>query len=370
MRAVTQAAISPSRVSAYYKCRFAYFCRYGMEVRPRPKAQLTLLETGSLVHYVLEQVVAQCPDKTFCELDDARLSALTWRLVDAFVREQLGASELDERTKYQLERLRQMCALLVRRLAEEFRQSEFSPAAVELTLGRDEPGLRLRSPEGAEVEVVGKIDRVDVMEKDGKKYLRVVDYKSGGKEFRLADVREGLNLQMLLYLVTLWKHGRGAFQNVIPAGVLYMTAQTAVQNGDAARLRMNGLLLNDPVALHGMEKDLRGVFIPVKELKKGGYSAESQLATLEQFGLLERLIERRVGQMADGLLAGDIAALPIEGELERCKSCDYRSVCRREDGDPFYQPVEIGKDALWDAIADEVDGAGNAGSPGARSAAP
>ena len=133
-----------------------------------------------------------------------------------------------------------------------------------------------------------------------------------------------------------------------------MTAQTAVQNGDPTRLRMNGLLLDDPVSLRGMEKDLRGVFIPVKELKKGGYSAESQLASLEQFGLIERLIERRVGQMADGLLAGDISALPIAGELERCASCDYRQVCRREDGDPFYQPAEIARDEIWDVIADEV----------------
>lgn len=349
-----QRQLSPSRVSAYYKCRFAYFCRYGMEVRPRPKAQITLLETGSLVHYVLERVVAECPDKTFCELSDGRLSALTERLVERFVKEQLGASELDERTRYQLERLRQMCILLVRRLADEFRQSEFAPVATELMLGRDEPGLRLRSPGGADVEVIGTIDRVDVMEKDGKKYLRVVDYKTGGKEFRLSDVREGLNMQMLLYLATLWKHGRGAFKNIIPAGVLYMTAQTAVQNGDASKLRMNGLLLDDPDALRGMEKDLKGVFIPVKELKKGGYSAESPLATLEQFGLLERLIERRVTQMADGLLAGDIAALPIEGELEHCKTCEYRSVCRREDDDPFYQPVELEKDKIWDAIAEEV----------------
>ena len=142
---------------------------------------------------------------------------------------------------------------------------------------------------------------------------------------------------------------------MIPAGVLYMPAQAAVQNGSVTQLQMNGLLLNDPEVLRGMEKDLKGIFIPVREQKNGSYTKEHALASLEQFGLLERLIERRVAQMADGLLAGDIAALPMAGELDYCRTCDYRQVCRREDGDPYYQPVEIGSDDIWDAIADELD---------------
>ena len=44
------------------------------------------------------------------------------------------------------------------------------------------------------------MDRVDVLEQDGQQFVRVVDYKSGAKAFRLADIVNGLNLQMFLYL--------------------------------------------------------------------------------------------------------------------------------------------------------------------------
>lgn len=72
----------------------------------------------------------------------------------------------------------------------------------------------------------GKVDRVDGWLKDGKIYVRVVDYKTGRKSFDLAEVRMGLDIQMLLYLFTLQKEGKAYFgQNVEPAGVLYLPAR-------------------------------------------------------------------------------------------------------------------------------------------------
>ena len=51
--------------------------------------------------------------------------------------------------------------------------------------------------------------------------MRVVDYKTGKKEFRLSDVLHGLNMQMLVYLAALVENGQ-----VLPAGILYMPAQS------------------------------------------------------------------------------------------------------------------------------------------------
>lgn len=64
---------------------------------------------------------------------------------------------------------------------------------------------------------------------DGRLYLRVVDYKSGRKSFDLANVRMGLDIQMLLYLFTLQKEGAHYFgQEIEPAGVLYLPARDEI----------------------------------------------------------------------------------------------------------------------------------------------
>ena len=126
--------------------------------------------------------------------------------------------------------------------------------------------------------------------------VRVVDYKSGSKVFRLDDVYYGLNLQMLIYLFTIWKNGTGRLEDALPAGVLYLPARDHIINTSrnasdqqveqehTKKYKMNGLVLEDPVCVYGMEQKAAGVFIPVKVKDSGGFDARSSLATLEQMG--------------------------------------------------------------------------------------
>ena len=146
--------------------------------------------------------------------------------------------------------------------------SDFQPMAFELGFGGKDGQLpAITVTEGATtLSVGGKVDRVDGWLKDGKLYLRVVDYKTGKKAFDLTDVRYGLGIQMLLYLFTLQREGGSYFgRPVEPAGVLYMPARDIILQADRAlppdkiedmlrrELRRTGMLLGEPEALTAME---------------------------------------------------------------------------------------------------------------------
>ena len=85
----------------------------------------------------------------------------------------------------------------------------------------------------------------------------------------------GLNMQMLLYLDTVWKNGESRYGNVMPAGILYVprpgppcrrsveTRMKSCKKEKDKKLRMNGLVLDDPEVIAGMEQQAQGVFIPV-----------------------------------------------------------------------------------------------------------
>ena len=156
------------------------------------------------------------------------ISDRTAQLLHQFLADRVSRSEsLSKRFHYLFERLSITLTRLLRQLAAEFAQSEFEPVRYELPIrqGGEVAPLELMLENGVRVSVEGIVDRVDLMEKDGKKYVRVVDYKSGSKNFQLDDVYYGLNLQMLIYLFSIWKNGTGELANCLPAGVLYLPAK-------------------------------------------------------------------------------------------------------------------------------------------------
>ncbi len=87
-------------------------------------------------------------------------------------------------------------------LGEHARRGSFEPVGLELDFGPGKPlpPLTFKLENGSVMEVVGRIDRVDLAHGENGLLLRVIDYKSGHKDLKLHEVYYGLALQMLTYL--------------------------------------------------------------------------------------------------------------------------------------------------------------------------
>lgn len=157
---------------------------------------------------------------------------LVRRYTERYVEQELhNFQNRNARFRYLFARLRTTAYAVIDQVAAELRCSDFVPMAFELSFGGKNGALSavtISEPDG-ELRVGGKVDRVDGWLHDGRLYLRVVDYKSGRKSFDLANVRMGLDIQMLLYLFTLQKEGAHYFgQEIEPAGVLYLPARDEI----------------------------------------------------------------------------------------------------------------------------------------------
>lgn len=331
--------LSPSRIERYYTCRFAYFLEYVLALRPRRPAELSPNISGSLMHWVLEQALCR-HGEGFAALPRQSLAPLAALLVEEYAAQYLPGE--GARFRYLLERLKKSAASLLCYLQQDQQQSAFRPEAFEQEIGSGEdavPPVTLQTPDGRRVQVVGQIDRVDVMKKDGKSYLRVVDYKTGDKQFSLEDVWCGLDCQMLLYLFTLARNGGAKFENPAEAGVLYLMADPPPKTGtrDQAaretRYRLDGLILDDPAVVRGMDREASGLFVPFGFKADGAPRSAEKLASLEKLGRIRRHIDTLVLEMAQDLYAGKIDAAPVcKNGRAPCVYCDWRSVCRHEDG--------------------------------------
>lgn len=367
--------VSPSRLEAYGQCRFLYFCRYGMKALPRRRAELAAPEVGTLVHFVLEHLLRAHPGGQLAELSHAQLEEETSRLLTDFADDYLGGLEnKPERFRYLFLRLRETVLRLIDRLAAEFAQSRFLPVDFELPIGTDGevPPTVLSLADGGVIAVEGKVDRVDILKSGDKAYLRVVDYKTGSKNFQFADVLYGLNLQMFIYLFTLCDQAaeRYGVKELLPAGVLYFPAKRPdveaphgaapeeIEGAADNKLKMSGMVADDPDIIRGMEREAKGLFIPAQLKGSGEPDARSTVASLAQFGALKRHVDRLLRQMAATLRAGDIAAVPVAGlGYQPCSYCDYAGVCGFEKGDPQRWLNRMGKEEIWKVVVEgENDG--------------
>ncbi|MBO5034090.1 MAG: PD-(D/E)XK nuclease family protein, partial [Oscillospiraceae bacterium] len=339
-----EAPMSASRLDKYRSCHFSYFMQYGLSAKPRKRAEFAATDYGTFVHYVLEHIL-QGREKGALPTKDQ-----VSRVVKDYVDELGGLEGETARFRYLFARLEKSVYAVVKNVCEELDRSDFTPAWFELGFGGKEgtlPPVEFTA-DGFTVSATGFVDRVDTWEKDGKVYFRVVDYKTGKKEFDFTDVWNGMSLQMLLYLFTLKDKGKELFGGKIPvpAGVLYLPARDEAvpgyrgmseeerQKAVDKQLCRQGLVLCEPEVLSAMEHAEEGYrFLPLK-LKSTGEVTGRALVSAEQLGKLEKHTRKALEDVARELAAGKITADPFwRGPRHNaCQWCDYAAACQFREG--------------------------------------
>lgn len=348
--------LSQSRTDAFVKCPFAYHCQYSLKLKPSASGSFEAVDIGNFVHKILE---------TFFSTVTPNIDAVTdeeaARLLDSIIERTMASfsrGALSKRLDMLAARLRKATRLLVKNMLDELRASSFVPSFFELPIGWGSdaiPPETLTWDHGKkQLSVVGQIDRVDTYRKNGKLYLRVVDYKTGKKTFSLSDIEKGLNLQMLLYLFALAADGSGQFrrrmqlppqEDLVPAGVIYLSmnggspsTKTRPADENAARevaeknLKRTGILLSEDGIPEAMEKNCAGRYLSVS-LSDDGYKSSGGLSlkTLEEFGALSERVHRILSEIAAEMSGGRAAAKPLEtGDQGSCQYCPMRPVCRTD----------------------------------------
>ena len=347
--------LSASRMDKARACHFAYFMQYGLRAKERTPAGFDAPQVGSFVHDVMERTLRRTAERGGVKaLRREELHALVRQAIEEYIACELP--DLDgknARFRYLFRRLCDSVYRIMDSTVEELSVSDFEPLAFELEFGPagQLPAVIIREA-GEELRVVGKVDRVDGWVKDGKLYLRVVDYKTGAKRFDLAELRYGLGLQLLLYLFALRREGAELFGGlpIEPAGVLYLPArekllnlprgasEKEIESAMHKELQRSGMVLADPEVLRAMEHSALEApcYLPVrvKKSKDGGTELTGSLATSAQLGKLGLYVDELLRRMVRELAAGNIDADPwVRSEQDSaCTYCAFAPACHFENG--------------------------------------
>lgn len=378
--------ISATRVEKYNKCPFSYFCQYGLKLTNPKAVEINPISTGTIVHYCLEEIMSETSvngeksyNQSFTKLTNEEIDSKISFHLNKFKKEKLGGDfGKTKRFDAQFNKLKHLTLDVINNLQREFSQCAFTPSEFELSLS-DADGrsvLEIEVEKGLTIRIYGSIDRVDTYEKDGNKFIRIIDYKTGVKKFLFEELYHGLNLQMLLYLLALTHEGETTkkYDKYEPAGILYMPAgfikaelereftlettpnveilfNEKILKKKLATFKMNGLLVENPESIKAMEKAVAGDYIPVSKKANGDYKVNSMIMDKASFKNLQQFAKDKLIQMAKSLKNGEIQAIPI-GKKDglQCKYCDYWSVCGNYMTNQAIIIKSNDKDKLFDLI--------------------
>ena len=216
------------------------------------------------------------------------------------------------------------------------RGSRFHTSQLETSFGREDGALAIRLPNGCILE--GRIDRVDEWSGSEADFLRVIDYKRGGKSLKLSEAYYGLRLQLPVYLAVAQKRrnrrSAGVYYFTLSEGILstQVTDAQAVEAERRKAFRMDGLLPDSREVLEAMSPNFDQVLNARVSKTTGELYKGTVVASEADFNNLTRCAIRRAGEHVDSIGSGECAVSPARMELsDPCRFCDYRAICQFDD---------------------------------------
>jgi len=367
---------SVSRLEKYRACPFSQFLSYGLRLSERKLYRLESLDIGRFFHMALRNVTVSFQEKQieFEDLDEKTCLDLVEEEVNQLVpklqKEILLSSN---RYIYLASRLKKTVGLAVLKMVEHYRRSRFRPLGVELSFGAesDIPTLEFSLENGGRVEMVGRIDRVDLArDEEGKAYLRVIDYKSGLVNLSIPEIFYGLSLQLLTYLdILLTTSPQWLKEAAFPAGIFYfriyapfINAQGKLTGDELAGellkcYRMQGHCLAEPEVVRLMDNCLTKGYSPVLPVglsKEGSLYKNSAVLSAEQFAALRKHVRFILRETAEDIFRGIVEIRPFKfGKKRACTYCRYKAVCQFDscsEENAFHLLPDLDEKDIWQLL--------------------
>lgn len=359
-----------SNVDVFAGCRLRFLLRYLICLKERKVAKIDNLEFGNYVHYVLEKTVAEVMQLGgFHTVDLDTTEKIAHKHSEEYIRVYFAGLD-SQRLEYFRKKNLQELDFVIRSLWEEMSKSLYVPVAVELNLddrSKDNKAIRIRGKQMDGV-LIGKVDRVDVY-RDGSgahtgNFFRIVDYKTGEKEFDYSDIYNGLNLQMLIYLFALEEKAVDLLgEDPIPSGVMYFPAMAEYidhiddpdkqEKSRRKSFRRNGLFLNDGYSINAMDPETSTQKATDSEITTDVLSG--YLVDRKQLRQLRKYVYGFLEDMLDAVSRGDLAPNPYaRGNGEYCDYCPFHHVCKVDDSLKKRQFGTLSHDDFWDWLGKKV----------------
>lgn len=182
---------SISKLEKYKECPFSFHLKYGLKLKETDEFKLKSIDTGSFMHDVVDSFFEEEAQEELKSLTKEEVKKIVYAIIEQKLNLKKNAIFTSSPKFIVLtNRLKKVVAESIYYIVYQMQNSDFNVLGneVEFTKKIDN------------IEIVGKIDRIDVAENEEGSFIRIIDYKSSSKSLDLNKMVTGLQIQLLTYV--------------------------------------------------------------------------------------------------------------------------------------------------------------------------
>ena len=311
--------LSYSSIDNYYKCGFKYYLNNILKLIK--KEDSFYLVIGNIYHYVLSKAFN----------DDFDLDK-EWS-------EFLKDKELDNKSLFLLEKLKEELVFIINEIKEHYKLSSHNKALYE------EKIVHYFNDYKVSVIFMGFIDKILIKDDIENTLISLVDYKTGNTNIDLKKIGYGLNLQLPVYIYLVKNSSR--FKNAKIVGfylqeILHneITKKDNYLDEKKKLLKLKGYSINDISLLKEFDlsyTDSR-VISSIRVTNDNNFYKTSKVLSEAEINDIIKLVDNKIKEAIENILKGEFTINPkiINNKNESCKYCEFKDICYVKEDNYVY----------------------------------
>ena len=344
--------LSPTQIEQFHLCQFSYFCKYILKIK-QVKEKEDKIVLGNITHKILEKIVSL---KNFLNLNykeiENEIKNNLKKIISANFKIKEKKLQYEINKYYMLEEnLKKICI----NIQNELKILGFKPYLFEYEISnfsKIKP-LKIKINKNHSILINGIIDRIDIKKIENKKILRIIDYKYNKKNLSFSSLLDGLNLQILLYLIILEKNIE-QIKDISIFGVFYLTTIGALTKYETfkknpkindiknfkERLKPTAILIRSEETekiIDEIKNSRYKEYSPIKTTKENVIYKKDEEKTIiskNELEIFNILIENKIKNMFYNIKNLNFIKNPInlpQSNVLFCEYCEFNEICKEEE---------------------------------------
>lgn len=328
---------SVSQLEKYKENPYDHFIRYGIRPREFDEFNISSLDAGNFMHDFLSNSVKNLfENNKEIELEDIAKASILKTF--EFFRVD------DNKNIFFINKLKENAIKYHNVLNKQIDFNKLSNIYLEERYGKNGKFQAINIlHNGKDISMEGKIDRVDEYTINGEKYYSVIDYKTGNKEFNIAKLYYGIDLQLLLYLEAVISSNPGNK----PIGAFYQQMNSDIPSSLVDKIdertelfdefKLDGVINKDDKLFKIIDEDADLSKANSSKVfsftgKKYSFNEKDNVINEEDFSKIFKINKQNIEESIKNISEGDISLRPYKlSGFSPYSYSKYRTISKDHD---------------------------------------